>query len=295
MNKRRICLFPISAIWLLASSCSNDTELDVNNEFIPIEITYGAERLQALDIYTNDTCCNSPVIAFVHGGGWNSGDKRDLPIHIIEFFRKNGYIVVSLNYSLSPNPIDIDAPNQIRFPKHAEDIALGIHWIHNHIEEYGGSPTNINLIGHSAGAHLVCQVALSNEYLSAFGLIKSPISNIYLLDGGAYLFEHEGILSQRKDIEELIANAIGPTRPPLKTFWCNNLLNDTPYPDTNIFILHTNDSYRVDCNNAFLKSANELGLKISALTLNGLDHYSIVTHLPDFWFNTNTANSETEL
>ena len=60
----------------------------------------------SLDIYQPDNMEEGeilPVLVYVHGGSWNAGDKSNVA-YKAEFFPENGYIFVSTNYRLSPNP-----------------------------------------------------------------------------------------------------------------------------------------------------------------------------------------------
>ena len=60
-------------------------------------------NLLSLDIYVPDGIeFPTAVVIYVHGGGWHGGDKSNLRLKD-EFFTEQGYILVSLNYRLSPS------------------------------------------------------------------------------------------------------------------------------------------------------------------------------------------------
>jgi acetyl esterase/lipase len=67
-----------------------------------------------------------------------------------------GYVTVLPDYRLYP---------QVRFPAFIEDGAQAVAWVQQHIDEYGGDPTRIVLMGHSAGAHLAALLATDGQYL----------------------------------------------------------------------------------------------------------------------------------
>ena len=124
------------------------------------------------NVYTLDVHCKDqldtlrrPVILFIHGGGWNSGSKEVWRTPQIEFFAYMGFITVALNYPLSPYPIDTLRPNGILHPRHITSIAKAFRWIYDHIEEYGGDHNQINIIGHSSGAHLALLLATNQRFL----------------------------------------------------------------------------------------------------------------------------------
>lgn len=124
-----------------------------------------------LDIYSFSGATNAPVMIYVHGGAWTIGDKSsvaDKP----RYFNRKGYVFISVNYHLVP---DVAVENQF------DDIDHALRWIADNISRYGGDPTNLHLMGHSAGAHLVANAAVNPGPLSAplirNGSVRTVISN----------------------------------------------------------------------------------------------------------------------
>jgi arylformamidase len=76
-----------------------------------------------------------------------------------------------LNYRLSKR----DDPHSAHFPDHYDDVAYAIAWVHAHIAGYGGDASRVALLGHSAGADIVSNVAVNPEYLRASGLALTTI------------------------------------------------------------------------------------------------------------------------
>ena len=54
------------------------------------------------------------------------------------------------NYRLT----DPASPTPAVYPTHNQDVAAAVAWVHDHIRDYGGDPSRIALLGHSAGAQL---------------------------------------------------------------------------------------------------------------------------------------------
>jgi acetyl esterase/lipase len=129
----------------------------------------------SLDIYPTDQT-NSPVLIFVHGGGWTRGDKSNVDTKPAAF-NANGFVFVSVNYRLIP---------EVAVTQEAKDIAHAIAWVHQNIARYGGDPTRIFLMGHSAGAHLVSLIGTDETYLSAEGLALADIQGVISLDTQTY-------------------------------------------------------------------------------------------------------------
>lgn len=151
-----LILLPIMASAQSATeSYRNDTGSDKNS----------------LDIYSFNGASNAPVLVYVHGGAWMTGDKSsvaDKP----QYFNGKGYVFVSVNYRLVS---DVAVENQF------DDIDHALRWIYGNISRFGGNPDNLHLMGHSAGAHLVSNAAVNPGRLSANlvrnGAIRTVISN----------------------------------------------------------------------------------------------------------------------
>lgn len=141
---------------------------------------YGDDPLQRLDIHHLKKPHNikRPVIFFIHGGGWTTEDKSNTRFYALEWINR-GYTVVSVNYRLAPNVIH---------PLQIDDCALALKWVIDNIEDYGGDPNKIALIGHSAGAHLVALLVSDRKWHKKYDInIKKvkcwiPVSGIYDFD-----------------------------------------------------------------------------------------------------------------
>jgi acetyl esterase/lipase len=150
--------------------------------------TPGVEAdLQSLDIYLPDPAPVDPmpVVIWVHGGGWAIGDKANQMQYKPALFTGAGYCFVSINYRLSPDPPDWD-PSRIMHPIHVQDVAAAIAWVHEHAGEYGGDPSRIGIMGHSAGAHLVSLVSTDASYLGSHALPLSVIRGTASIDVDGY-------------------------------------------------------------------------------------------------------------
>ena len=134
-------------------------------------------KFNSLDIYTPQHAQGLPLMVYVHGGGWSMGDKASSVGSQPQAFTEHGYIYVSINYRLSPSVVH---------PVHVQDVAAALEWIKENINDYGGDPKRIFLMGHSAGAHLVALVATNETYLNFYGDGLSLIKGVIGLDGGGY-------------------------------------------------------------------------------------------------------------
>ena len=135
-----------------------------------------ANERQMLDVYAPENAKNLPVVFWIHGGGWQVGDKTSVQAKPKAFVDK-GYVFVSTNYRFLPN---VDMETIVR------DIAKSIHWVHDHIAEYGGDPKRLLVMGHSAGAQLAALICTDDRYLKAEGLSLAIIKGCVPVDGDTY-------------------------------------------------------------------------------------------------------------
>ena len=132
---------------------------------------------QTLDIYAPAGGVNHPVVVWIHGGGWQAGDKKEVDRKPQAFVDK-GFVFVSINYRLLPNKVTIK--------QMAGDVAKAIRWTYDHAKNYGGDPDTMFVMGHSAGAQLAALVCTDDGYLKAEKLSLSNIKGCVPVDGDTY-------------------------------------------------------------------------------------------------------------
>ncbi|MDP3735381.1 MAG: Ig-like domain-containing protein [bacterium] len=120
------------------------------------DISYGPGPRQKLDVYYDTTFKNAPIAFFIHGGGWQSGDKSNAATHgRPDFFNGLGFVYVTPNYRLSS---DGDM-----FPLQIQDAACALAWIKQNAARYGADPSKVVIMGSSAGAHLAAMITYNPE------------------------------------------------------------------------------------------------------------------------------------
>lgn len=135
-----------------------------------------AHERQVLDVYSPRDAKNLPVVFWIHGGGWQTGDKTSVQIKP-KFFVDKGFVFVSTNYRLLPS---VDMATIVR------DIAKSIRWVHEHIAEHGGDPKRLFIMGHSAGAQLAALICTDDRYLKAEGVPFAILKGCVPVDGDTY-------------------------------------------------------------------------------------------------------------
>jgi acetyl esterase/lipase len=133
-------------------------------------------ELQTLDVYSPADAKNLPVVFWIHGGGWQAGDKKDVQVKP-KVFNEKGFVFVSINYRLLPS---VDMGTLTR------DVAKAARWVHDHIAEYGGDPKRLLVMGHSAGAQLAALICTDERYLKAEGLSLNIVKGCVPVDGDTY-------------------------------------------------------------------------------------------------------------
>src|SRR5256885_2604854 len=155
------------------TAASAQTKLNVTRD---IPYAEPADPRQKVDIYAPEGAKNLPVVFWIHGGGWQTGDKSDVQVKP-QAFADRGFVFVSTGYRLLPN---------VEMGTIFRDIAKSVRWVHDHIAEHGGDPKRILVMGHSAGAQLAALICIDDRYLKAEGLSLAVIKGCVPVDGDTF-------------------------------------------------------------------------------------------------------------
>lgn len=130
-------------------------------------VAYGSDPRQLLDVYQPDAATrNAPMVVFLYGGSWSSGERADYRF-VGEALASKGIVAVVADYRLSP---------AFRYPAFVQDSASAVRWAFDHAAEFGGDAQRIFVMGHSAGAYNAAMVALDSRWLAAVGLTPSRLA-----------------------------------------------------------------------------------------------------------------------
>lgn len=92
-----------------------------------------------------------PVVVWIHGGGWSSGDHQT-GFQMLPHLVRRGYLGVSIEYRLS---------GEASFPAQIEDCKCAIRFLRAHASDYQVDPERIGVWGGSAGGHLAALLGTS--------------------------------------------------------------------------------------------------------------------------------------
>lgn len=106
---------------------------------------YGPHERNVLDFWQAKSDQPTPVLFFIHGGGWMGGDKAGIAV---EPFLKEGISVVSINYRYISQAQEVEPP--VKAPLH--DAALALQTVRSKAKEWNLDKERIGASGGSAGA-----------------------------------------------------------------------------------------------------------------------------------------------
>jgi acetyl esterase/lipase len=228
-----------------------------------------ASPLEQLDVYgfaPTDGCTPAPVVMWVHGGGWATGDKRNAVADKVALFNEMGAVFVSVNYRLSQ---PAGAPERPIHPAHADDVGAAVTWVEDNIERYGGDGDELALLGHSAGGHLVSLVGTDPQYIKdaggSAGAVRCVISN----DTEGYDLVERAAQGGRT--QRLLANAFGADQSTSADASPINHVGDRNEP-ADFLVITRGTPRRVAAAQAFATAAEGAGSSVEVLEATGLTH-----------------------
>ncbi len=135
-------------------------------------------KRHVLDVYTPEEPHKKPlpVMFWIHGGGWQVGDKSDVALKP-KVLTERGFVFVSTNYRLLPD---------VKIEELIGDVAKSLGWVHKNIAKHGGDPKQIFVGGHSAGAQLAALICIDDRYLKKEGVSFDVLKGCVPVDGDTY-------------------------------------------------------------------------------------------------------------
>ncbi|MEY4938491.1 MAG: hypothetical protein RIQ93_226 [Verrucomicrobiota bacterium] len=120
----------------------------------------------ALDLYpaarTAEGSSRPPAcVIVVHGGGWDSGDRKQLPL-LNRWLAGRGYAVAAVSYRLAPKFI---------WPAQRDDLLAAIAFLKANAARLGVDGTRLVLLGRSAGGQIVEAVGYAMKDPAIRGII----------------------------------------------------------------------------------------------------------------------------
>ncbi|MCB9927376.1 MAG: alpha/beta hydrolase [Planctomycetaceae bacterium] len=111
-----------------------------------LDVAYGSHPRQVLDFYQAKSDTPTPVVLYIHGGGWQGGDKKTNP----KAFLDKGISVVAINYRYVRNGVEEKIKPPVKAP--LEDAARALQFVRSKASEWNLEKSRIGATGGSAGA-----------------------------------------------------------------------------------------------------------------------------------------------
>src|SRR5690606_9679986 len=105
-----------------------------------------------LDLYLPDNVRGAPLLVWIHGGAWQRGSKRDMPLGALV---ERGFAIASVEFRQA---------NVAPFPAQMHDIKAAIRYLRARAAEHGYDATRIGVLGASSGGHLAALVGTTNGH-----------------------------------------------------------------------------------------------------------------------------------
>lgn len=192
-------------------SNSTSTTYEVSN------ISYASGPTQGvLDVYSNTTYTNAPIVVLVHGGGWTSGDKSTIEGEYANYFLNQGFVVVAPNYPLTTSNGSGGYNNQ--FPIPVDSVAAAVSWIQTNAAQYGANPNKVVMLGTSAGTQMAAMPAFDPTGFNNWGQAAPLHIAGFIGDSGVYDWSLVSKYTAHPQIPEYLGSYYGspqwnPTEP----------------------------------------------------------------------------------
>jgi len=106
-------------------------------------VQYGPHSRNVLDFWKAKSDTPTPIVVYIHGGGFRAGDKSRLRQVLLDACLKSGISVASINYRLSPDA---------HYPAFMLDGARAVQFVRSKAKDWNIDPTRVAASGGSAGA-----------------------------------------------------------------------------------------------------------------------------------------------
>ena len=99
---------------------------------------YGPHERNVFDLWIPRSSGPTPLIVYIHGGGFNSGSKDNLTANQLNAFLRQNYAVMTINYRLLPDAV---------FPDHYMDAVRAIQFARSNAKEWNIDKSRVAATG----------------------------------------------------------------------------------------------------------------------------------------------------
>ena len=220
-----------------------------------LDLEYGPDPLQRLDLFPPEDAGPSPVMVYIHGGYWKGGGKagRRFPA---PFYNDSGIAWAPVDYRLSP---------ACTMDEIVADVRSALAWLHRNAEKHGIDPGRIHVAGHSAGGHLT-GMALAPGWHAAYGVPEDIVKGACATSG---LFDLEPLRrtghQDNLALDDAMTARNSPVRHP----------PPAPVPAVVAWGTRESDEFRRQSED-YAAALEKAGCAVSLIAAEGHDHFSIM-------------------
>lgn len=215
-----------------------------------------------LNLFVPDTDDKFPVMMYVHGGAWKSGDRAWYTA-LGQQFARRGIGCAVISYRLSP---------KVKHPEHTRDAARAFAWLYRNIEKYGGDRSRLFICGHSAGGHIAALLACDRRWLEEVRVPHEALRGVIAMSGVYSIPNTGGLVRMFKDAFGDDPEVLRDASPTTHLKGCKTPMLVLTETDDNLFVR--------PFMTAFKRAAEREGVTcIRFVDAEHRDHYTIVTKM----------------
>lgn len=160
-----LVIFAITPIAIHSSVIAQDAKTDKPEDVIQpthANVKYGDEARQVMDVYLAKSDKPTPVVFFIHGGGWLTGDKSSAVKSLnIPKLNDAGISVVAINYRYVSQAYEAGIQPPVKWPLY--DAARALQLTRHNAKEWNLDQEKIGATGGSAGACTTLWLAMHDD------------------------------------------------------------------------------------------------------------------------------------
>lgn len=116
--------------------------------------SYGPHKLNKFDLWLAKSDSPTPLVVFIHGGGFRGGDKSRVNQYMLEKVLQSGISFASINYRLS---------GEVPYPAQMHDSARAIQYIRRNARQWNIDSKRLAAYGGSAGSGISQWLAFHDD------------------------------------------------------------------------------------------------------------------------------------
>lgn len=140
----------------------------------------------------------APLVLWVHGGGWQSGTRAQLPSFAVPLLQA-GVSLATLDYRLTSQAGQFGT-EPVTFPAQIHDVKGAIRWLRANAAIFHLDPDRIGVWGSSAGGHLSALIGTSGDEPAIEGVVGGNLGTSSRVQVAVDYFGPTDILNMVPDV-----------------------------------------------------------------------------------------------